>query len=123
MTNKEKIERDRQRIALAYLDYCSRHFCGYQVPVTVPTSKLPVLVEITEVSLSQIMIGHIERLVYEVRGTADGEQAVVDTYASMFNPSRGKLTPAGHDFMKEMMADAVTEALQNPKASDLQVVI
>lgn len=122
MTNKERIERDRQRIALSYLEYCQLHFGGSQAFVTLPSHKLPVVVEISELSLSQSMISHIERLVYEVHGIKEGEQAVIETYASMFNTRRGKLTPDGHDFMKEMMVDAVTEALQNPKHSDLQMV-
>lgn len=122
MSNKERIERERQRIALTYIEYCQRHFGGSQAFVTLPFKKLPVVVEISELSLSQIMINHIERLVYEVRGLNDGEQAIVETYASMFNSIRRKLTPSGHDFMKEMLVDAVTEALQNPKTADLQVV-
>lgn len=122
MTNKEKIERDRQRIALAYLEYCGRHYGNGQAFVTLPSHKLPVVVDVSELSLSQSMINHIERLVYEVRGLNDGEQAIVETYASMFNSIRGKLTPSGHDFMKEVLVDAVTEALQNPKTADLQVV-
>jgi len=122
MSNKERIERERQRIALTYIEYCQRHFGGSQAFVTLPSKKLPVVVEISELSLSQIMINHIERLVYEVRGLKEGEQAIIDTYAVMFDSVRGKLTPSGHDFIKEMMVDAVTEALQDPKHSDLQMV-
>ncbi|WP_413535031.1 hypothetical protein [Rahnella inusitata] len=122
MSNKERIERERQRIALTYIEYCHRNFGGSQTFVALPSKKLPVVVEISELSLSQIMINHIERLVYEVRGLKEGEQAIIDTYAAMFDSMRGKLTPSGHDFIKEMMADAVTEALQNPKHSDLQMV-
>ena len=122
MSNKERIERERQRIALTYIEYCQRHFGGSQAFVTLPSKKLPVVVEISELSLSQIMINHIERLVYEVRGLKEGEQAIIDTYAVMFDSGRGKLTPSGHDFIKEMMVDAVTEALQDPKHSDLQMV-
>ena len=122
MSNKERIERERQRIALTYLEYCQRNFGGSQAFVTLPSKKLPVVVEISELSLSQIMINHIERLVYEVRGLKEGEQAIIDTYAAMFDSVRGKLTPSGHDFIKEMMVDAVTEALQDPKHSDLQMV-
>lgn len=122
MTNKERIEKERQRIALAYLDYCGRHFGKGQAFVTLPSHKLPVVVEITELSLSQSLINHIERLVYEVRGLKEGERAIIDTYAEMYDSVRGKLTPSGHDFIKEMMADAVTEALQNPNNADLQVV-
>jgi len=122
MSNKERIERERQRIALTYIEYCQRHFGGSQAFVTLPSKKLPVVVEISELSLSQIMINHIERLVYEVRGLKDGEQAIIDTYAEMYDSVRGKLTPSGHDFIKEMMVDAVTEALQDPKHSDLQMV-
>lgn len=122
MSNKERIERERQRIALIYIEYCQRHFGGSQAFVTLPSKKLPVVVEISEVSLSQIMINHIERLVYEVRGLKEGEQAIIDTYATMFDSVRGKLTPSGHDFIKEMMVDAVTEALQDPNHSDLQMV-
>ena len=122
MTTKVKIQLYRQRIALAFLEYCRSHFGGSQAFVTLPSKKLPVVVEITELSLSQIMINHIERLVYEVRGPKEGEQAIIDTYAEMFNSANGKLTPSGHDFIKEMMVDAVTEALQNPANADLQVV-
>lgn len=122
MSNKERIERERQRIALTYIEYCQRHFGGSQAFVTLPSKKLPVVVEISELSLSQIMINHIERLVYEVRGLKEGEQAIIDTYAEMYDSVRGKLTPSGHDFIKEMMVDAVTEALQDPKHSDLQMV-
>lgn len=122
MSNKERIERERQRIALTYIEYCQRHFGGSQAFVTLPSKKLPVVVEISELSLSQIMINHIERLVYEVRGLKEGEQAIIDTYAEMYDSVRGKLTPSGHDFIKEMMIDAVTEALQDPKHSDLQMV-
>ena len=122
MTNKERIERDRQRIALSYLEYCQLNFGGKQAFVTLPSHKLPVVVEVSELSLSQSMINHIERLVYEVRGLKDGEQAVSDLYGAMFDAKRGKLTPYGHDFGKEMMVDAVTEALQTPNSADLQVV-
>lgn len=122
MSNKERIERERQRIALTYIEYCQRNFGGSQTFVTQPSKKLPVVVEISEVSLSQIMINHIERLVYEVCGLKEGEQAIIDTYAAMFDSVRGKLTPSGHDFIKEMMVDAVTEALKEPKHSDLQMV-
>lgn len=122
MTNKERIEKERQRIALAYLDYCRRHFGKGQAFVTLPSHKLPVVVEITELSLSQSMINHIERLVYEVRGMKEGEQTVAEIYGAMFNSNHGKLTAYGHEFMSEMMADAVTEALQDPSNAELQVV-
>lgn len=116
-----KIELNRRRIALAYLDFCQRHFYGKWVNVVLE-SKARVRVEITQQSIEHCMLTLIEQPGYEEFGRLAGESNITTLYTGMLNRDASKLTPLGVTVLEEMMLAAVTDALQHPEKNTLQVV-
>lgn len=113
MSNKiNLIEKNRQRIALAYLDFCQRHYGGQWVELVLPKGKA-VRADITLKSLEQCMTSMIEQPGYAEFGRVGGQSSIETLYDRMLS-SLHKLTPLGATVMEEMMAAAVSDALENP---------
>jgi hypothetical protein len=114
------IEKNRQRIALAYLDFCQRHYCGEWAEVVVSENK-GVRVYLSQQSIEQCMTTLIEQPGYEEFGQKDGDSHISTLYSGMLS-SLHKLTALGETVMEEMMVAAVSDALANPGETTLQVV-
>lgn len=115
-----KIELNRRRIALAYLDFCQRHYGGDWANVTI--NKAMVRVEVSQVSIELCLKEIVEKQLRAEYGIADGQRQIATSYGAMLNRDASKLTPLGAQVMEEMMLDAVTDKLQNPDSILLQVV-
>lgn len=115
-----KIELNRGRIAKAYLDFCQRHYGGQWVELVLPKGKA-VRADITLKSLEQCMTAMIEQPGYAEFGRVGGQSSIETLYDRMLS-SLHKLTPLGATVMEEMMAAAVSDALENPGDTTLQVV-
>ncbi|UAN58877.1 hypothetical protein [Serratia sp. JSRIV004] len=115
-----KIELYRGRIALAYLDFCQRHYCGEWAEVVVSENK-GVRVYLSQQSIEQCMVALVEQPGYEEFGQKEGDSHISTLYSGMLS-SMHKLTPLGETVMEEMMVAAVSDALENPGETTLQVV-
>ncbi|WAT01492.1 hypothetical protein [Rouxiella chamberiensis] len=126
MNVEQRIERDRKRIALSYIDYCKSQHGVKVAHIKVPRKKMPVVVELSEAGIKKGMIERFENLVMKSGitpfVTTDEMRCVADTYAEFFDPNNGKLTQQGFGFMEALMVEMVSEALKQPKGSDLKVV-
>lgn len=120
MNNKNKIDMNRQRIALAYIDFCQRHYGGKWADVVVSKRK-GVRVELTQQSVEALMKEFIEEMLRGEFGISAGQEQITKSYDAMLT-HEGKLTPLGATAMEEMMADVVAYKLQNPKSTFLQIV-
>ncbi|QGH60197.1 hypothetical protein [Serratia proteamaculans] len=64
-----KIELNRSRIALAYLDYCQRHYGGKWADVVI-TKRKGVRVDLTQESIEALMKEFIENMIRAEFGIA-----------------------------------------------------
>ncbi|MFV9079401.1 hypothetical protein ABQ397_24270 [Serratia fonticola] len=115
-----KIELYRGRIATAYLGFCQKHYGGEWAEVVISARK-GVRVDVSRQSIEHCMATLIEQPGYEEFGRQAGDEHITKLYSSMLSSMHG-LTPLGAIVMKEMMAAAVSDALENPGETTLQVV-
>lgn len=118
---KNKIELNRSRIALAYLDHCQRYYGGKWADVVI-TKRKGVRVDLTQESIEALMKEFIENMVRAEFGIAAGQQQIANSYDAMLSKDRSRLTPLGKSAMEEAMIDAVAYKLNNPSSQLLQVV-
>jgi hypothetical protein len=116
-----KIELNRSRIALAYLDYCQRHYGGKWADVVI-TKRKGVRVDLTQQSIEALMKEFIENMIRAEFGIAAGQQQIANSYDAMLSKDRSSLTAIGKAAMAEAMIDAVAYKLNNPSSELLQVV-
>lgn len=122
MPNKiNLIEKNRRYIALAYLDFCQRHYGGKWADVLFPQKRKAVRVDVTQKSIEEVMRVYIEDMLRAEFGIAEGQKQIAKSYDAMLSHN-GKLTPLGVTSMEEAFVDAVTDKLQNPNSTLLQVV-
>ncbi|WON77802.1 hypothetical protein [Serratia sp. UGAL515B_01] len=114
------IELNRRRIAAAYLDFCQRHYGGKWVDIVVSQRK-GVRVDITQQSIERCMIAQIEESCREEFGRKEGDNHITKLYGGMLSRNHC-LTFIGSTVMEEMMKAAVSDALENPGKTPLQVV-
>lgn len=114
-----KIERYRMRIALAYLDFCQRHYRGQWVDVVLENTA-PIRVDISQKSIEQIMQRFIENQLRAEFG-AEAELAIKKAYDAMLGTHSG-LTALGVTTLEDTMKALVADKLQNPDNFVLQVV-
>ncbi|RDL25076.1 hypothetical protein [Serratia fonticola] len=115
------IDKNRQRIALAYLDFCQRHYGGKWADVFIPRRRKAVRVDVTQKSIEEVMRVYIEDMIRSEFGIADGQKQIAISYDAMLTGG-GKLTPLGATSMEEAFVDAVAYKLLNPGSTLLQVV-
>lgn len=118
---KNKIELNRGRIALAYLDHCQRHYGGKWADVVI-TKRKGVRVDLTQESIEALMKEFIENMIRAEFGIAAGQQQIANSYDAMLSKDRSSLTAIGKAAMAEAMIDAVAYKLNNPNSQLLQVV-
>ncbi|RJK63720.1 hypothetical protein CMV60_20010 [Serratia marcescens] len=112
---------NRRRIALAYLDFCQRHFGGKWADVVI-TKRKGVRVALTQESIEALMKEFIENMIRAEFGIAAGQQQIAHSYDAMLSKDRSRLTPLGKSVMEEAFIDAVAYKLNNPSSQLLQVV-
>lgn len=121
-TNTSTIELNRRRIAVAYLDFCQRHFGGKWADVVMSKKKV-VRVEISQKSIEAVMGEFIENMLRAEFGISAGQQQIANSYDAMLSKDRSHLTQLGKDAMEEALLDAVAYQQQNPNSTLLQVVM
>ncbi|KFK95055.1 MULTISPECIES: hypothetical protein [unclassified Serratia (in: enterobacteria)] len=114
------IEINRRRIITAYLGFCQGHYGGGWADIVLPKNNV-VRVYVTQKSLEQCMVSLIEHPGYEEFGRQAGNTHITTLYHGMLT-CKHKLTALGTTVMEEMMKAAVSDALENPGKSTLQVV-
>lgn len=112
---------NRRRIALAYLDFCQRHFGGKWSDVVISKKKV-VRVDLTQECVEALMKEFIENMVRAEFGIAGGQEQIANSYDAMLSKDRSRLTPLGKSVMEEAFIDAVAYKLNNPSSELLQVV-
>ena len=112
---------NRRRIALAYLDFCQRHFGGKWSDVVISKKKV-VRVDLTQECVEALMQEFIENMVRAEFGIAGGQEQLAKSYDAMLSKDRSRLTPLGKSVMEEAFIDAVAYKLNNPSSELLQVV-
>ncbi|HID8404582.1 TPA: hypothetical protein ACXIJH_004921 [Serratia marcescens] len=112
---------NRRRIALAYLDFCQRHFGGKWSDVVISKKKV-VRVDLTQECIEALMQEFIENMVRAEFGIAGGQEQIAKSYDAMLSKDRSRLTPLGKSVMEEAFIDAVAYKLNNPSSQLLQVV-
>jgi len=112
---------NRRRIALAYLDFCQRHFGGKWTDVVISKKKV-VRVDLTQECIEALMQEFIENMVRAEFGIAGGQEQIAKSYDAMLSKDRSRLTPLGKSVMEEAFIDAVVYKLNNPSSQLLQVV-
>lgn len=112
---------NRRRIALAYLDFCQRHFGGKWSDVVISKKKV-VRVDLTQECVEALMKEFIENMVRAEFGIAGGQEQIAKSYDAMLSKDRSRLTPLGKSVMEEAFIDAVAYKLNNPSSELLQVV-
>lgn len=112
---------NRRRIALAYLDFCQRHFGGKWSDVVISKKKV-VRVDLTQECVEALMKEFIENMVRAEFGIAGGQEQIAKSYDAMLSKDRSRLTPLGKSVMEEAFIDAVAYKLHNPSSQLLQVV-
>ncbi|QLJ67771.1 hypothetical protein HP437_22440 [Serratia marcescens] len=112
---------NRRRIALAYLDFCQRHFGGKWSDVVISKKKV-VRVDLTQECVEALMKEFIENMVRAEFGITGGQEQIAKSYDAMLSKDRSRLTPLGKSAMEEAMLDAVDYKLNNPSSQLLQVV-
>ncbi|EFE96672.1 hypothetical protein [Serratia odorifera] len=112
---------NRRRIALAYLDFCQRHFGGKWSDVVISKKKV-VRVDITQECVEALMQEFIENMIRAEFGIAGGQEQIAKSYDAMLSKDRSRLTPLGKSVMEEAFIDAVAYKLNNPSSQLLQVV-
>lgn len=112
---------NRRRIALAYLDFCQRHFGGKWSDVVISKKKV-VRVDLTQECIEVLMQEFIENMVRAEFGIAGGQEQIAKSYDAMLSKDRSRLTPLGKSVMEEAFIDAVAYKLNNPSSQLLQVV-
>lgn len=119
---KNKIELNRGRIALAYLDHCQRHYGGKWADVVISKKKV-VRVDLTQECIEAVMKEFIESMIRAEFGIYEGSKQIAHSYDAMLSKDRSRLTHLGKDAMEEAMIDAVAYKLNNPSSQLLQVVL
>jgi len=112
---------NRRRIALAYLDFCQRHFGGKWSDVVISKKKV-VRVDLTQECVEVLMQEFIENMIRAEFGIAGGQEQIAKSYDAMLSKDRSRLTPLGKSVMEEAFIDAVAYKLNNPSSQLLQVV-
>lgn len=115
-----KVQLNRRRIAAAYLDFCQRHAGGNWSDVVVDSNKV-VRIDVSQESIEQVMSLFIENQLVAEFGISSSQSMITSAYDAMMNHN-GKLTPMGVTWLKDAMAAAVTDKLENPGGEMLQVM-
>lgn len=114
-TSNNSLELNRKHIADAFIHYCRLRNNGSAVLNLMVKRQVVALDNLTESAISSCLINSIELQCLRKFGSDKGLQMLNDTYAGMLTKDCSRLTSEGVEFMNEVMKEAVTAALNNPK--------
>ncbi|KGA39557.1 hypothetical protein KU75_21855 [Pectobacterium odoriferum] len=115
-----QIELERKRIARLYVDFCQRHY-GSSVAILKLSDGTKTTVEVSENNITACMVKYIESAGAEEFGLEAAISQIKTLYINMQNKDGSKLTPLGFEVMNEMVAAAVSDAIENNGANVLEV--
>lgn len=115
-----QIELERKRIARLYVDFCLRHY-GSNVAILKLENGAKTTVEVSDNNVSACMVKYIENAGVEEFGLEAAASQIKTLYINMQNKDGSKLTPLGFEVMNEMVAAAVSDAIENNGANVLEV--
>lgn len=109
------LELNRKHIADAFIHYCRLRNNGQAVLNLMVKKQVVALDNLTEEAVASCLINSIELQCFRKFGSGKGLPMLSETYAGMLTKDNSRLTSEGVEFMNEVMKEAVTAALENPK--------
>lgn len=117
------LELNRKHIADAFVNYCCLRNGGSAMMNVVVKRQVVALGNLTPEAVANCLINSIELQCLHKFGRDKGLPMLNETYAGMLNKDNSRLTPDGIEFMNEVMKEAVTAALENPKDNNFGLEI
>lgn len=113
--SNKSLELNRKHIADAFIHYCRMRNSGSAVLNLVVKKQVVALDNLTEEAVACCLMNSIELQCFRKFGRSKGLSMLSETYTGMLNKDNSRLTSEGVEFMNEVMKEAVTAALENPK--------
>lgn len=121
--SNNSLELNRKHIADAFIHYCRLRNSGSAVLNLMVKKQVVALDNLTAQAVSNCLINSIEFQCLRKFGRDKGLSVLSDTYAGMLSKDNSRLTSEGVEFMNEVMKEAVTAALENPKDNNFGLEI
>lgn len=119
----QSLELNRKHVADAFIHYCRLRNNGSAVLNLMVKKQVVALDNLTESAVTNCLTNSIELQCFRKFGRDKGLSMLNETYAGMLNKDNSRLTPEGVEFMNEVMKEAVTAALGNPKNNNFGLEI
>lgn len=119
----QSLELNRKHVADAFIQYCRLRNNGSAVLNLMVKKQVVALDNLTAEAVASCLINSIEFQCLRKFGRDKGLPVLNDTYAGMLNKDNSRLTSEGIEFMNEVMKEAVTEAMRNPKKNNFGLEI
>lgn len=121
--SNNSLELNRKHIADAFINYCRLRNSGQAVLNLMVKKQVVALDNLTAQAVSNCLINSIELQCFRKFGRDKGLVMLSDTYAGILTKDNSRLTSEGVEFMNEVMKEAVTAALENPKDNNFGLEI
>lgn len=121
--SNNSLELNRKHIADAFIHYCRLRNSGSAVLNLMVKKQVVALDNLTGEAIASCLINSIELQCFRKFGRGKGLSMLIETYAGMLTKDNSRLTSEGVEFMNEVMKEAVTAALDNPKDNNFGLEI
>lgn len=121
--SNNSLELNRKHIADAFIHYCRLRNSGSAVLNLMVKKQVVALDNLTGEAIASCLINSIELQCFRKFGRDKGLSMLSETYAGMLTKDNSRLTTEGVEFMNEVMKEAVTAALDNPKDNNFGLEI
>lgn len=121
--SNNSLELNRKHIADAFIHYCRLRNSGSAVLNLMVKKQVVALDNLTGEAIAICLINSIEPQCFRKFGRDMGLSMLSETYAGMLTKDNSRLTSEGVEFMNEVMKEAVTAALDNPKDNNFGLEI
>ncbi|HEM8505041.1 MULTISPECIES: hypothetical protein [Citrobacter] len=121
--SNNSLELNRKHIADAFIHYCRLRNSGSAVLNLMVKKQVVALDNLTGEAIASCLINSIELQCFRKFGRDKGLSMLSETYAGMLTKDNSRLTSEGVEFMNEVMKEAVTAALDNPKDNNFGLEI
>lgn len=121
--SNNSLELNRKHIADAFIHYCRLRNSGSAVLNLMVKKQVVALDNLTEEAVARCLINSMELQCFRKFGRDKGVTMLAETYAGMLSKDNSRLTSDGVEFMNEVMKEAVTSALENPKDNNFGLEI
>lgn len=121
--SNNSLELNRKHIADAFINYCRLRNNGSAELNLMVKKQIVALGNLTEAAVASCLINSIELQCLRKFGRDNGMPMLSETYAGMLIKDNSRLTSEGVEFMNEVMKEAVTAALENPKDNNFGLEI